>query len=108
MLQFAEFAEGMSERGDTKVTDLLNKIRVRNVDEDVQKQIRETFIALSDINYLGKGLDMFAQYYPIVKHKRKMLNKLRESGVESSVESEFTAYYILIYKARDTNDSKEC
>ena len=36
-----------------------------------------------------------------------MLNKLPESGVESSVESEFNAYYSLIYKARDTNDSKE-
>ena len=37
MFQFAEFAEGMSERGDTKVTDLLNKIRVRNVGDDTQK-----------------------------------------------------------------------
>ena len=86
MFQFAEFAEGMSERGDTKVTDRLNKIRVRNVDEVVQKQIRETFIALSGINYPEKGLYIFAQYYPTVKHNRKMLNKLPESGLESSVE----------------------
>lgn len=81
MFQFAEFAEGMSERGDTKVTDLLNKIRVRNVGDDIQKQIRERFIALYDINYLGKGLDMFAQYYATLKHNRKMLNKLPEPGV---------------------------
>ena len=81
MLQFAEFAEGMSERGDTKVTYLLNKIRVRNVDEDVHKQIRERFIALYDINFSGKALYMFAKYYPTLKHNRKMLNKLPEPGV---------------------------
>ena len=40
MFQSAELCEDMRERGDTKVTDLLNKIRVRNVDGDVQKQIR--------------------------------------------------------------------
>ena len=107
MFQSAELREDMRERGDTKVTDLLNKIRVRNVDGDVQKQIRERFIALLDINYPEKGLHKFAQYYPTVKHNRKMLNKLPESGVESTVESEFNAYYSLIYKARDTNDSKE-
>ena len=44
MFQFAELTEVMKQRGDTKFIDLLNKIRVGNVDEDVQKQIRERFI----------------------------------------------------------------
>ena len=86
MFQLAEFAEVMRERGDTKVTDLLKKIQVRNVNKDGRKQIRERFIALSAISYPGKCMHMFAQYYPTLKHNHKMLNKLPESGVESSVE----------------------
>ena len=39
MLHFTEMAEVMRQRGETKFFDLLNKILVGNVDEDVQKQI---------------------------------------------------------------------
>ena len=42
MFQFAELTEIMRQREDAKFIDLLNKIRVGNV--DVQKQIRERFI----------------------------------------------------------------
>ena len=49
MSQFAELTEVMRQRGDAKSIDLLNKIRVGNIDEDVQKQIRERFIEESDI-----------------------------------------------------------
>ena len=49
MFQFAELIEVMRQRGDAKFIDLLNKIRVGNIDEDVQKQIRERFIKESDI-----------------------------------------------------------
>ena len=49
MFQFAELTEVMRQRGEAKSIDLLNKIRVGNIDEDVQKQIRERFIEESDI-----------------------------------------------------------
>ena len=39
MFQFAELTKVMRERGDTKLIDLLNKIQVGNVDEDVQKRL---------------------------------------------------------------------
>ena len=49
MSQFPELTEVMRQRRDAKSIDLLNKIRVGNIDEDVQKQIRERFIEESDI-----------------------------------------------------------
>ena len=56
MFQFAELTEVMRQRGDAKFTDLLNKIRVGNIDEDVQKQIRERFKEESGINYPENAL----------------------------------------------------
>ena len=52
MFQLAELTEVMRQRGEAKSIDLLNKIRVGNIDEDVQKQIRERFIEESDIYML--------------------------------------------------------
>ena len=49
MFQFAKLTEVMRQRGDTKFIDFSNKIRVGNVDEDLQKQIRETFMEETDI-----------------------------------------------------------
>ena len=76
IFQFAELTEVMRQRGDTKFIHLLNKIQVGNVDEDVQKQIRERFIEESDTNYPENVLHVFAENYPTVKHNRKMLDKL--------------------------------
>ena len=76
MFQFAELTEVMRQRGDVKFIDLLNKIRVGNIDEGVQKQIRERFIEESDINYPKNALHMYAENYPTVKHNRKILDKL--------------------------------
>ena len=75
MFQFAELTEVMRQRGDVKFIDLLNKIRVVNIDEGVQKQIRERFIEESDINYPKNALHMYAENYPTVEHNRKILDK---------------------------------
>ena len=60
-----------------KFIGLLNKIRVGNVDEAIQKQIWEKLIDESDINYpkTKNVLHMFAKNYPTVKHNRKILGK---------------------------------
>ena len=50
MFQFSELTEVMKKRGDAKFIDLLYKIRAGNIDEDVQKQIRERLIEETDIN----------------------------------------------------------
>ena len=50
MFQFSELTEVMRKRGDAKFIELLYKIRVGNIDEDVQKQIRERLIEETDIN----------------------------------------------------------
>ena len=73
---FAELNEIMGQRGDTKFIEFLNKIQIRNVDEDVQKQIRERFIGESDINHPENALHMFAEKHPTVKDNRKILDKL--------------------------------
>ena len=75
MFQFAELTEVVRQRGHTKFIDLLNKIRVGNVDEDVQKQIRERFLEESDINYQEKSLYMLAENCPTVKQNCKFRDK---------------------------------
>ena len=75
MFQFAELTEVMRQGGDTKFIDFLNKIRVGNIDEDAQKQIRERFIEESYINYPENAQLMFAENYPTVKHNRKLPGK---------------------------------
>ena len=70
MFQFAELTEVMRQRGDTKFIDLLNKMRLGNVDEDVRKQIRERFLKESDINYPEKHCMC------MLKDNRKILDKL--------------------------------
>ena len=76
MFQFPELTEVVRQKVDRKFIDLLNKIRVRNVDEDVQRQVRERFVEESDINYQKNALHMLAENYPAVKHNRKILGKL--------------------------------
>ena len=75
MFQFAELIEVVRQRSDTKFIDLLNKIRVGNVDEDVQKQIRKRFLEEFDINYPENSLYMLAENCPTVKQNRKFLDK---------------------------------
>ena len=50
MFQFSELTEVLIKRGDAKFIDLLYKIQVGNIDEDLQKQIRERLIEETDIN----------------------------------------------------------
>ena len=76
MFKFAEETEVMRPRRDAKFIDLLNKIRIRTIDENVQKQIRERFIEKSDINYPENALHMYAENYSTVKHNCKILDKL--------------------------------
>ena len=75
MFQFTELTEVVRQRSDTKFIDLLNKIRVGNVDEDVQKQIRERFLEEFDISYPENSLYMLAKNCPTVKQNCKLLDK---------------------------------
>ena len=75
MFQFAELTEVMRQRGAAKFIDFLNKIWVGNIDEDVQKQIRERFIEESYINYPENALLILAENYPTVRHNHKLPGK---------------------------------
>ena len=63
-------------QSDKKFIDLLNKIRVANVQKQIRERFRERFIEESAINYPKNYLHMFAENYPTVKYNRKMLDKL--------------------------------
>ena len=76
MFQLAELTEVMRQRHDAKVIDLINKIRVGTIDEDVQKHIREWFIEEFDFNYPENTLHKCAENYPTVKHNCKILDNL--------------------------------
>ena len=76
MFQFTELTEVKMQRGDARCIDLLNKIWVGNIDEDVQKQIRERFTEESDISYPENALHIYAENYPTVKHNHKIIDKL--------------------------------
>ena len=87
MFQFAELIEVMRQRGDAKFINLLNKIRVGNI--DVQKHIRERFTE-SDINYQENTLHMYAKNYPTVKHNRKILDALSGKTYTTNVIDQIT------------------
>ena len=89
VFQFAELTEVMRQRGDAKFIELLNKIRVGNI--DVQKQISERFIEESYINYPENALHMYAESYPTVKHNRKILDTLSCKTYTISVIHQITA-----------------
>ena len=51
MFQFAELTEVMRQNGDAKFTNLSNKIRIGDIDADVQQKLKARFVNETADNY---------------------------------------------------------
>ena len=55
--------------------DLLNKVRVGNIDDDVKNLLKARFIRESDENYREDALHMYAENEPAIKRNEAVLNE---------------------------------
>ena len=56
--------------------DLLNKVRVDNIDDDVENLLKARFISESDENYPKDALHIYAENEPAMKRNEAVLNDL--------------------------------
>ena len=76
MFQFAELIEIMRQNNDKDFIDILNEIRVGNVDTSVKNLLCSRFISPNNRNYPSSALHIFAENSPVRKHNEKMLQRL--------------------------------
>ena len=76
MFKFAELTEVMRAQGDHDFFDLLNKIRIDDIDETVQEQLEQRFIQKLHKNYPADTLHMFDENQSATFHSKNILNSL--------------------------------
>ena len=55
---------------------MLNKVRVSNIDDDVENLLKARFIRESDENYAKDALHMYVENEPPMKRNEAVLNEL--------------------------------
>ena len=76
LFQLAELDEIMRQKDDFEFIELLNKIRVGNVDGIVESKLKARFMEKSDENYPHNSLHIFAENIPVNAHNRTFLENL--------------------------------
>ena len=61
-------------QNDKLFVDLLNKVRVRNIDDGVEKLLKTRFKHVSDYNYPKHALHLYAENEPAMKRNDAVLN----------------------------------
>ena len=75
LFEYAELTEVVIQN-DKLFIDLLNKVPVGNIDDDVEKLLKTTFIHESNENYPKDALHMYAENEPAMKINEAVLNNL--------------------------------
>ena len=75
LFQYAELTE-VVRQNDQLFIDLLNKVRVGNIDDEVEKLLKARFIHESDENYPVDASHMYAENEPAMKRNEAVLNNL--------------------------------
>ena len=75
LFQYAELTE-VVRQNDQLFIDLLNKVRVGNIDDEVEKLLKARFIHESDENYPVDALHIYAENEAAVKRNEVVLNNL--------------------------------
>ena len=75
LFKYAELTE-IVRQNDKIFIDFLNKVRVGNIDDDVENLFMVRFIRESDGSYPKKSLHMYAENEPAMKRNEAVLNEL--------------------------------
>ena len=76
LFEMAELHEIMRQRGDSVLIDLLNKIRLGNVDGDDEKLLKSKFVMKEDQNYPHQAIHIWAENAPGNQHNAVMLSNV--------------------------------
>ena len=72
LFKYAELTEVLRQT-DNLFINLFNKVRIANIDDDVENLLKERFIFESDENYPKDALDMDAENEPAMKRNEAVL-----------------------------------
>ena len=75
LFKYAELTE-VVKQNDKLFTDLFNKVRIDNIDDDVKNLLEAIFIRESDENYPKDAFHMYAENEPAMKKNKAVLNNL--------------------------------
>ena len=75
LFKYAELTE-VVRQNDQLFIDLLNKVRVGNIDDDVENLLKTRFLRTSDENYPKDALHMYPDNEPAMKRNEAVLNEL--------------------------------
>lgn len=81
LFKLAELSESMRQRGDTVFIDLLNNIRVGEIDVNDENLIKSRFISVNHSDYPWDALHLFAENSAVNRHNLHMLNSLPTENV---------------------------
>ena len=76
MFQLADLTEVMRQKGDAEFINLLNKIRIGDIDADVQQKLKGRFVNETADKYPENAVHFFVENYPTVVHNKKILATL--------------------------------
>ena len=73
IFQLADLTEVMRQKGDAEFINLLNKIRIGDIDADVQQKLKARFVNETADKYPQNAVHFFVENYPTVVHNKKIL-----------------------------------
>ena len=76
LFSFAELIEVMWQSGDKNFIDILNKVRVGNLDSEVERTLKLRIICSSDLHYPKYALHVFAENVPVFNHNKVILDQI--------------------------------
>ena len=77
----AELTEVMRQRGDTRLTKMLNKFRVGDIDDAVESLLKSRLVVQKEISYPIDTLHLFAENTPADAQNKLMINQLNSECV---------------------------
>ena len=77
--EITELTEIMRQKGDSRLIQLLNKVRVGNIDKDAETLLKSRFIQSTDPDYPFDALHIFAENVPAKDYNDMMLSKIKKT-----------------------------
>ena len=76
LFKIAELEEGMRQKEDSQLLNMLNKVRVGTLDSESENIIKSRFLSTDDPTFPKEAIHIFAENKPASCHNQGMLNQL--------------------------------